>query len=90
MQLRNVADHLATTEAAVTDCDLILYAINGLDSSCNPFVSSFTMRSDEVTFDEFHCQLLTYEQRLEQQNSHDAKGIHQANISQFVGISFKN
>lgn len=41
MQLRNIADHLATIGEPVTHRDILLYAINGLDSNYNDFVSSF-------------------------------------------------
>lgn len=65
MCLRTLVDHLSTIEENY-DRDLVLHAISGLDSNYNPFVSSFTMRYDCVSFDEF---LLTYERRLKNKNS---------------------
>lgn len=90
MQLRNIADHLATIGEPVTHCDILLYAINGLDSNYNDFVSSFMVWNNEVTFDEFNCQLLTYEHWLEQQDLQDANRLHHANVTLFAGIGFKN
>lgn len=44
MCLKIVANHLGAIGVTISDRDLIPYVLGGLDSTYNPFVSSFIMR----------------------------------------------
>lgn len=65
MCLKAMADHLRAIGEIVSNRDLILYSLGGLDSTYNPFMSSSTMRTGSNYFDVFHNELLAYEMRLD-------------------------
>lgn len=90
MHLRTIVNHLVAIGEAVFDWYLILYVIGVLDSSYNHFVSFFIMNLDDVSFDQFHNQLLTYERNLDQQHSLDVNEVIQENLAKFTNLSFEN
>lgn len=53
LHLKIVADHLNAIGETIPNKDLILYGIGGLDSTYNPFMSSFTTGIEFVNFDVF-------------------------------------
>lgn len=48
------------------------------------------MNLDDVSFDQFHNQLLTYERNLDQQHSLDVNEVIQENLAKFTNLSFEN
>jgi transposase InsO family protein len=65
-----LAHQLATVGKAVDDDELITYIIGGLNSSFNPFVVSLSLatRDSALTFEDFHTELLSVEQLIENQH----------------------
>lgn len=63
--------------------------IGGLDSKYNHFVSSFKIRSNCESFDEFPNQLMIYERWLKFQNSQDVSRLVQPNLAKFFSLSLK-
>ncbi|KAJ0038846.1 hypothetical protein Pint_23826 [Pistacia integerrima] len=58
-----------TREQTVDEEDLISYVIGGLNSTYNPFITSFNFATKDksISFDDFQTELLNYEQLLDSQ-----------------------
>ena len=56
--------------------------LGGLGADYNAVVTSINVRDDKISIDTVHSMLLSFENRLEQQNSHDENSLIAANIAQ--------
>ena len=68
-QVEEYAENLAAIREPVHSRDHILQLLGGLGVEYNSIVASLTAREDEVSLHTTHSILLTYEQRLNLQNS---------------------
>ena len=68
-QLKFICNSLATIRKPISEKDHLIYLFSGLDHENNPFVTSIQNRSDQLTIEKIHSLLLSYDFRLEQQNS---------------------
>jgi hypothetical protein len=61
-----LANQLAAIGKPLDEDDLISYIIGGLNTTYNPFITSysFATRNTSLTFDEFQSELLNYETLL--------------------------
>ncbi|RVW51479.1 hypothetical protein CK203_083983 [Vitis vinifera] len=66
----------------VSYIDHLLYLFGGLDRAYNLFVTLIINRPDKPSIEEIHSLLLSYEFRLDSQNSDDQLSYLQANLSQ--------
>ncbi|KAL5537452.1 hypothetical protein UlMin_045608 [Ulmus minor] len=66
----------------VTDQDQIMNLLAGLGFDYNAVVTSISTRDNQLTLEDVHSLLLTFEHRLEQQNSVDETGVMSANFAQ--------
>ena len=69
LKLKNLADSLAAIGEPVHNRYHILKLLGGLGVEYNSIVASLIVREDEVSLHTTHSILLTYEQRLNLQNS---------------------
>ena len=69
LKLKNLADNLAAIGEPVHNRYHILQLLGGLGVEYNSIVASLIVREDEVSLHTAHRILLTYEQRLNLQNS---------------------
>ena len=69
LKLKNLVDNLAAIGESVHNRDHILQLLGGLGVEYNSIVASLIVREDEVSLHTAHRILLTYEQRLNLQNS---------------------
>ncbi|KAL5559363.1 hypothetical protein UlMin_035574 [Ulmus minor] len=82
MKIKSLCDNLAAIGEPVTDQDQIMNLLVGLGSDYNAVVTSISTRDNQLTLEDVHSLLLTFEHRLEQQNSVDETGIMSANFAQ--------
>ncbi|XP_062173574.1 uncharacterized protein LOC133879040 [Alnus glutinosa] len=68
---KGFADQLAIVGNPIDDADLISFLIGGLNSSFNPFITSYSLatRDNSMKFDDFRDELLNHETLLQQQTS---------------------
>jgi gag-polypeptide of LTR copia-type len=64
-QKHSLADQLRLMGSSVSDEDLQLYILHGLNIDFDPLIVSLTSRSNAVSFNELSSLLLTHEQRLQ-------------------------
>ena len=81
MKIRNIADNLAAADQIVSDDELLLYLLGGLDSDYNSIVAMLTSRPDFVSLAEAQFILQCHETRLEQQNADLTTDLHQASAN---------
>ena len=68
-RLKSICNSLAAIGEPVSEKDHLIYLFNGLDREYNSFVTSIQNRSDQPTIEQIRSLLLSYDFRLEQQNS---------------------
>lgn len=68
---------------------MIKHILNGLGPNFNLGICSINNPTDEVSIEEVHSQLLSYERFLEHQNKMITGKVHQANLAGGTG-SFNN
>jgi hypothetical protein len=64
---RTLADEMAIADKKIDDEELISYILVRLDYEYNSVVSTLVARPDAISIGEVYSQLLSYEQRVEQQ-----------------------
>ena len=82
-RLKSICNSIAAIGEPVSEKGHLIYLFNGLDCEYNSFVTSIQIRSDQPTIDKIHSLLLSYDFRLEQQNSvslHSAQ-VHMAHLN---------
>ncbi|KAL5580162.1 hypothetical protein UlMin_012604 [Ulmus minor] len=82
MKTKSLSDSLAAIGEPVSDPDQIMNLLAGLGSDYNVVVTSISTKDTQLSLDNVHSLLLTYENRLEQQNSVDEIGVMSANFAQ--------
>ncbi|KAL5561469.1 hypothetical protein UlMin_031216 [Ulmus minor] len=82
MKIKSLCDNLVAIGEPVTDQDQIINLLAGLGSDYNAVVTSISTRDNQLTLEDVHSLLLTFEHRLEQQNSVDETGVMSANFAQ--------
>ena len=82
MKLKSFSDSLAAIGEPVSEQDQIMNLLGGLGADYNAVVTSINVRDDKISIDTVHSMLLSFENRLEQQNSHDENSLIAANIAQ--------
>ncbi|KAL5569233.1 hypothetical protein UlMin_025808 [Ulmus minor] len=82
MKLKSFSDSLAAIGEPVSEQDQIMNLLGGLGADYNVVVISINVRDDKISIDTVHNMLLSFENRLEQQNSHDENSLIAANIAQ--------
>ena len=82
MKLKSFSDSLAAIGEPVSEQDQIMNLLGGLGADYNVVVTSINVRDDKISIDTVHSMLLSFENRLEQQNSHDENSLISANIAQ--------
>jgi hypothetical protein len=62
-EVKNLTDELFAVGKPIADSDLILYVLNGLNSSFHSFVTIYMLLSREkfMPFSDFHAELLNYD-----------------------------
>ena len=82
-RLKSICNSLAAIGELVSEKDQLIYLFNGLYCEYNSFVTSIQNQSDQPTIEQIHSLLLSYDFRLEQQNSvslHSAQ-VHMAHLN---------
>ena len=69
MQAQCLSNLLATVNEPVKDTDLVCYVIGGLLIEFDPLVTSLTTHLEPISLGDLYAHLLTFEQRLERNNS---------------------
>ncbi|KAL5539798.1 hypothetical protein UlMin_044292 [Ulmus minor] len=82
MKLKSFSDSLAAIGEPVSEQDQIMNLLGALGADYNAVVTSINVRDDKISIDTVHIMLLSFENRLEQQNSHDENSLIAANIAQ--------
>ncbi|KAL5538074.1 hypothetical protein UlMin_043114 [Ulmus minor] len=82
MKIKSLCDNLAAIGEPVTNQDQIMNLLAGLGSDYNAVVTSISTRDNQLTLEDVHSLLLTFEHRLEQRNSVDETGVMSANFAQ--------
>ncbi|KAF8399498.1 hypothetical protein HHK36_015364 [Tetracentron sinense] len=82
MKLKSFSDSLAAIGEPVSEQDQIMNLLGGLGADYNAVVTSISARDDKISIDTVHSMLLSFENRLDQQNSHDEGSTIVANIAQ--------
>ena len=68
-RLKSICNSLTAIGEPVFEKSHLIYLFNGLDREYNSFVTSIQNRSNQPTIEQIHSLLLSYDFRLEQQNS---------------------
>ncbi|KAL5553418.1 hypothetical protein UlMin_040819 [Ulmus minor] len=82
MKIKGFCDSLASIGESVSEQDQIMNLLAGLGSDYNAVVTSISARDSQLSLESVHSLLLTFEHRLEQQNSFDDIGVIAANLAQ--------
>ncbi|KAL5545398.1 hypothetical protein UlMin_005085 [Ulmus minor] len=82
MKIKGFCDSLAAIGELVSEQDQIMNLLAGLGSDYNVVVTSISARDSQLSLESVHSLLLTFEHRLEQQNSFDDTGVIAANLAQ--------
>ncbi|KAL5577202.1 hypothetical protein UlMin_018901 [Ulmus minor] len=82
MKIKGFCDSLAAIGESVSKQDQIMNLLAGLGSDYNAVVTSISARDSQLSLESVHSLLLTFEHRLEQQNSFDDTGVIAANLAQ--------
>ncbi|KAL5543170.1 hypothetical protein UlMin_010880 [Ulmus minor] len=75
MKIKGFCDSLAAIGESVSEQDQIMNLLAGLGSDYNAVVTSISARDSQLSLESVHSLLLTFEHRLEQQNSFDDTGV---------------
>ena len=81
MKIKSLSDSLAAIGEPVSDPDQTMNLLAGLGSDYNAVVTSISTRDTQLSLDDVHSLLLTFENRLEQHNFVDETGIMFANFT---------
>ena len=81
LKIKSIADNLIAIGETISPQDQVLYVLGGLGADYNSLVTSVTTRGDFPSIDELYSQLMTFENRLEQQRSADDNSVIQANYA---------
>ncbi|KAL5547515.1 hypothetical protein UlMin_002746 [Ulmus minor] len=90
MKLKNFSDSLAAIGEPVTEQDQIMNLLAGLGADYNAAVTSINARDNQLSIEAVHSLLLSFEHRLESQNSFDENGAISANFAQNKYTGGKN
>ena len=82
MKIKGFCDSLAAIGESVSEQDQIMNLLAGLGSDYNAVVTLISARDSQLSLESVHSLLLTFEHRLEQQNSFDDTGVIAANLAQ--------
>lgn len=66
---KQLSDNLAACGHAISLADLQQYILNGMDSAYDAIVTTLTATNVDITLEDFQAHLLSFEMRLESQNS---------------------
>lgn len=88
-KVEKISNNLSIREV-ITDKDLILYVIRGLDSSYNFFIRSLSICGGTITFDDLHSLLFGHERMLEHQASQVNFPVVYQGHSSSMGASTSN
>ncbi|KAF5469002.1 hypothetical protein F2P56_013107 [Juglans regia] len=80
-RIKTSADTLAAVGEPLRDSEFLTYILAGLDSSYNSIVMSISTRVDQFSLEDAYAHLLSFELRLEQQNSALDIAIGSANVA---------
>ncbi|KAL5549500.1 hypothetical protein UlMin_004731 [Ulmus minor] len=69
IKIKGIADSLGAIGELVSEQDQIMNLFAGLGADYNVFVTTINTRDDRISLATIRSMLLSYEQRLEQQNS---------------------
>nr|TKR85542.1 hypothetical protein D5086_0000246840 [Populus alba] len=79
-EVKTLADELSAVGKPIDDSDLILYVLNGLNSSFHSFVTTYMLLSKEksMSFSDFHAELLNHDlmQQFHSQSLHHEAGSY--------------
>jgi hypothetical protein len=79
-EVKTLADELTAVGKPIDDSDLILYVLNGLNSSFHSFVTTYMLLSKEksMSFSDFHAELLNHDlmQQFHSQSLHHEAGSY--------------
>ena len=81
LRMRGIVDSLNSTGTIVSDDELLLYILGGLNSECDLVVINLTFRHESVTLQEAQYMLQSQELRIEQQNNALNVESHYANVA---------
>ncbi|KAL5571180.1 hypothetical protein UlMin_020777 [Ulmus minor] len=69
MKIKGASNNLAAIGEPVSEQDQILNLLRGLGANYNAVVTAINTRDDRISLEVVHIMLLSFEHRLEQQNS---------------------
>ena len=81
MKIKGFSDSLASIGEPILDQDQIMNLLAGLGANYNVVVTSISARDNQLSLEAIHSLLLTFEHRLEKQNSIDETGTMTANFT---------
>ncbi|KAL5544306.1 hypothetical protein UlMin_008090 [Ulmus minor] len=81
MKLKGFSNNLAVVEEPVSEQDQIMNILAGLEADYNAVVTAINSRDDTISLEAIHSMLLSYEHRLELQNSIDNVPMVTANLA---------
>jgi hypothetical protein len=81
-KIKNLADEMATADAALHDDEIVAYLLAGLGIDYDPFVTSMTTKSEHLTLYEVYGDLVSYEAR-QLQHQADAR-LHIGNTANYA------
>ena len=68
-KLKTISDNLTVVGESVKETDQILQLLGGLGSKYNDIIASLTTKDEELSLHSVHNMLITYEERLNSQNT---------------------
>ena len=63
-KIKSLADSLAAAAQPIPELDLILHILGGLSPEYEPFVTSVTTKSDDLSLEDLNAMLLNQEMRI--------------------------
>ena len=77
-KMKSLSNDMAAAGKRLEDEELASYILAGLDSDCNPVVSTIGMRVEPLTLGELYTQLISWEQRLDLNNGGFESSVNSA------------
>ena len=81
MKIKSLSDSLAAIGEPILDQDKIMNLLARLGFDYNVVVTSISARDNQLSLEDIHSLLLTFEHRLEQHNSVDETGTMTTNFA---------
>ncbi|KAL5570298.1 hypothetical protein UlMin_026873 [Ulmus minor] len=81
MKIKCASDSLAAIGEPVSEQDQIMNLLGGLGADYNAMVTAINTRDDKISLEAVHSMLLSFEHRLEQQNSVEDASNMTANLA---------